>query len=238
MTRVLALATLLALSPAAVPTAAAQQDPTAGGRISLRAVLHNPVDPYAEMFVQDATGSLVRLNLALEGLTQAQTVSLSDGRLQLFSSDNVDAAKPLEHLAAFATVPSGTKRAIAFIFPSTADAKVPYRLMVINDGPAAFPKAESRVVNLTSLSLAMKAGEHSVKLPPAAVSRVPKVARRNDLNQAQTEFYRQGAGENDWVLLAERPMQFTDHIRNIILVFQMPNVPEPQLRTLVDTDLP
>ena len=130
------------------------------------------------------------------------------------------------------------KRAIVFIFPDAAGAKPPYRMMVINDGAAAFPKAETRVLNLTNLELAMKAGEHSVKLPASKVSTVPKVTRRNDLNQAQTEFYRKGKGANEWQLLAERPMQFTDGIRNIILVYQMPKVEEPQLRTLVDTDLP
>jgi hypothetical protein len=67
---------------------------------------------------------------------------------------------------------------------------------------------------------------------------VPKVAKLNSLNQAQTEFYRKGKGENEWLLLAERPMQFTDGLRNIILIYQMPNVEAPQLRTLVDTDLP
>lgn len=238
MTRAFAIATLLVCSLSVVPTATAQDDPAAAAKISLRAVLHNPADPYAELYVPDAAGNLVRLNLALEGLTQAQVVSLDDGKLRLFSSDKIDAAKPLANLAASSTVTAGTKRAIAFIFPAAGDAKIPYRLMIINDGPSAFPKAESRVVNLTNLPLAMKAGEHNVKLPPGAAATVPKVTRRNDLNQAQTEFYRKGPGENDWILLAERPMQFTDHIRNIILLYQMPNVPEPQLRTLVDTDLP
>jgi hypothetical protein len=233
MTRLLAILATLALG-----VSAAAQDAPAASKLRLRAVLHDPLNPHAELYVRDATGALVRLYLALEGLTEAQNVSLSGGALQLFTSNTIDPAKPLEHLAATATVPANVKRAIAFIFPAAAGAKPPFRMMVIDDGAAAFPKAESRVLNLTPLELAMKAGEHSVKLPASKVSAVPRVAKRNALNQAQTEFYRKGKGANEWLLLAERPMQFTDEIRNIILVFQMPNVEQPQLRTLVDTDVP
>ncbi len=225
------------LSLALCLTAAAQESPAAA-KLRLRAVLHDPLSPHAELYVRDAAGALVRLYLALEGLTEAQNVSLTDGTLQLFSSATVDPAKPLEHLAATVAVPADVKRAIVLVFPAGGDAKPPYRMMVISDGAAAFPKAESRVVNLTRLQMAMKAGEHSVKLPASSVSKVPKVAKLNGLNQAQTEFYRKGKGENEWLLLAERPMQFTDGLRNIILIYQMPNVEAPQLRTLVDTDLP
>ncbi len=233
MTRLLACLLSLALCL----TAAAQEAPAAA-KLRLRAVLHDPLNPHAELYVRDAAGALVRLYLALEGLTEAQNVSLTDGTLQLFSSATVDPAKPLENLAATVAVPAGVKRAIVLVVPALAGAKPPYRMVVIDDGAAAFPKAETRVLNLTKLSLAMKAGEHSVKLPPSALTAVPKVTKRNDLNQAQTEFYRKGKGENEWLLLAERPMQFTDTIRNLILVYQMPKVEEPQLRTLVDTDLP
>jgi hypothetical protein len=218
-------------------SAAAQEAPAAS-KLRLRAVLHDPLRPHAELYVRDQTGTLVRLYLALEGLTEAQNVSLTGGALQLYTSNTINPAKPLENLAATVAVPADVKRAIVFIFPAAAGAKPPYRMMVINDGAAAFPKAETRVLNLTNLELAMKAGEHSVKLPASKVSTVPKVTRRNDLNQAQTEFYRKGKAANEWLLLAERPMQFTDGIRNLILVYQMPNVEEPQLRTLVDTDLP
>ena len=151
---------------------------------------HDPLRPHAELYVRDTTGTLVRLNLALEGLTEAQEVSLPGGTLQLFRSATVDPAKPLAQLAASVAVPAGIKRAIAFIFPAGGEAVPPYRMMVIDDGLAAFPKAETRVLNLTKLELAMKAGEHSVKLPPSALTAVPKVTKLNDLNQAQTEFYK------------------------------------------------
>jgi hypothetical protein len=232
MPRLLACIVTAALSL----TAAAQQP--AATKLRLRAVLHDPVNPYAELYLRDAAGGMVRLNLAMEGLTDPQTVALDGGNLRVFSSATIDPAKPLANLAATVAVAADVKQAIVFLFPAGADAKPPYKMMVLNDAPAAFPKGETRVLNMTRLQLAMKAGEHAAKLPPAAVTAVPKVTKLNDLNQAQTEFYRQGEAATDWILLAERPMQFTNGVRNIILIYQMPNVEEPQLRTLIDTGTP
>jgi hypothetical protein len=225
------------LASLVLAAAVSAQEP-ATTKLRLRAVLHDPLKPFAEMYVRDAAGGLVRLNLAIEGLTEAQDVSLINGTLHVFDSKQIDPAKPLEHLLASVVVPAGVKRAIVFVFPAGANAKPPYQMMVLNDGAAAFPRGEARVINLTKLLMAAKFGEHRVKLSPAAVSAVPKVTKLNDLNQAQTEFYRKGAAENEWLLLAERPMQFTADSRNIVLMYQMPNVEEPQLRTLLDTEPP
>lgn len=226
------------LFSAALCLTAVAQQPPAAAKLRLRAVLHDPLAPFAELYVRDSAGAMVRLNLALEGLTEAQNVSLQEGSLQFFTTKEVDPAKPLENLAATVKVPAGVNRAIVLIFPAGADAKPRYRMMVVDDGAAAFPKAETRVLNLTKLQMAMKAGEHSLKLPASALTAVPKVTKLNDLNQAQTEFYLKGKAENDWLLIAERPMQFAEQARNLILLYQMPNVETPQLRTLTDTDLP
>jgi hypothetical protein len=89
---------------------------------------------------------------------------------------------------------------------------------------------------MTSLSLGIKAGEHTVPVLPAKIAAIPPVTKRNDLNQAPTAFYRRD--DERWILLSERPMQFTDEVRNIFLIYPMPNVEEPRIRTLVDTSSP
>lgn len=212
-------------------TASAQQPETT--KIRLRAVLHDPLKPYAEMYFQGVAGGLERLNLAVEGLTDAQTVAVQKGTLRLFSSAKVDPAKPLANLAATVTVPAEVKRAIVFILPAAADAKPPYQLMVLNDSFTAFAKGESRVINMTRLPLAVKAGEHAVEVPAGKITKIPPVTKVNDLNQAQTTFYRKL--ETEWSLLSERPTQYTPEVRNIFLMFVMPNVEEPQIRTIIDT---
>jgi hypothetical protein len=223
---------LSGLLAALLPLAASAQQPETT-KIRLRAVLHDPLKPYAEMYFQGVAGGMERLNLAVEGLTEAQTVAVQKGTLRLFSSAKIDPAKPLANLAATVTVPAEIKRAIVFILPAAADAKQPYQLMVLNDSFAAFAKGESRVINMTRLPLAVKAGEHAVEVPAGKITKIPPVTKVNDLNQAQTTFYRKL--ETEWSLLSERPTQYTPEVRNIFLMFVMPNVEEPQIRTIIDT---
>ena len=221
---------------AAALTLAACAQPEASVKVRIRAVLHDPLKPFAAMYVPGPASALVRLNLALEGLTESQGVTLPKGVLQLYASPTIDPARPAANLLASVQVPAGVTQAIIFILPAGDKAPLPYKLMVLNDSLAAFGMGESRVINLTTLPLAIKAGEHSKDVPPASVAAVPPVTKVNNLNQAQTQFYRKA--EKEWVLLAERPMQYTAALRNIFLMYLMPNVAEPQIRTLVDTSTP
>jgi hypothetical protein len=206
-------------------------------KLSIRAVLHDPLKPQAELYVPLKEGALERLNLALEGLTEPQEVALTDGTLQLFSSLTIDPQKPLENLAATVKVADSLTRAIVIIIPSDKESPTPYRMVVLNDDPSAFPKGETRVLNMAALPLAMKAGEHAVKLPTAKISTLPVVKKLDDMNRAPTEFYRPGDAANEWVLFAERPMQFSLNARNLIVIYQMAGLKEPRMRTLVDTTL-
>jgi hypothetical protein len=202
-------------------------------RIKLRAVLHDPANPAAEFHVQGAAGSVQRLNLSLEGIGEAQEVTVVDGTLRLYSTAQVDPAKPLENLAASVKVPPNVKKAIAFIVPSGGQPGQPYRMLLFDDSPTAFPMGESRVINLSQQELAVRAGEHRKVVKPASIETLPRVTKLNDMNQAPTQFYQKSGAE--WTLLSERPTQFTDSLRNIFLLYTMPNVPEAQVRTLIDT---
>ncbi|MCX6878641.1 MAG: hypothetical protein NTW21_33230 [Verrucomicrobia bacterium] len=227
---------LLRILLAGAVTLAASAQPDATAKVRIRAVLHDPMKPFAEMYVRSAAGALVRLNLAMEGLTEPQLVTVSKGFLQLYSSATIDAAKPQANLLASVSIADGVKQAIIFIVPAGEKEKLPYKLMVLNDSVAAFAKGESRVINMTQLPLAIKAGEHAKEVPPARIVAVPPVTKVNALNQAQTLFYRKV--DQDWILLSERPMQYTATLRNIFLMYLMPNVDEPQIRTLIDTSTP
>ena len=222
------------LAGAMIPTALAQ--PEAAAKVRIRAVLHDPMKPFAEMYVQGATGTVMRLNLAMEGLTVPQVVTLTNGVLQLYSSATIDAAKPLANLLASVSVPSTVKQAIIFILPVGEKDRQSYKLMVLNDAFDVFPKGESRIINMTRLPLAVKAGENSRQITPASIVAVPQVTKVNDLNQAQTVFYH--FVDKQPVVLSERPMQYSNKLRNIFLIYQMPNVDEPQIRTLIDTSNP
>jgi len=226
---------LCVLVAVCLPGIVAAQTP-AGGRIRLRTLLHDPLNPYAEFHVAGAKAGMERLNLSMEGIGTAQDVSFADGTLRLFSSATIDPAKPLANLAAACAVPAGLKRAIVLIVPAGPDAKPPYKLMLLDDSASAFPPGESRAINLTALPMAMAAGEHRVQLKPAAITPIPKVTKLNDLNQAHTRFYQKDG--DDWVLFNERPTQYTDKVRNLFLLFTMPGVPDAQVRTLIDNGAP
>ena len=224
---------LVSTALAGVLVLTSSAEPEASVKVRIRAVLHDPMKPFAEMYVRGATGTMVRLNLAMEGLTQPQIVTCPKGVLQLYSSPAPDPEKPRLNLLASAAVPDRTKQAIVFIVPAGDKEQPPYKLLVLNDAFDVFAKGESRVINMTSLPLAIRAGEHSKEIPPARIVTVPRVTKVNDMNQAQTVFFRKI--DQDWVVLSERPMQYTNTLRNMFLIYLMPNVAEPQIRTLIDT---
>lgn len=209
------------------------QDADTEVKLQLRSLLHDPLNPFAELYVQDGSRKLERLNLSMEGLTAPQTVTLAKGKLSLYSSPAINPEKPLENLVATTTVPDGLKRAMVLIVPASKTDKLSYKLMVVNDSFATFPKGESRVINMTRLPFAIKVGEHSKEVPAAKVVAIPPVTKVNDMNQAQTVFYQKI--DTKWVLLSERPTQFTGENRNIFLLYQLPDMQEPQIRTILDT---
>lgn len=208
-------------------------------KLQLRSVLHDPLKPQADLFVPVEDGGRDFLFLALQGMSETQQVLLTDGMLRLFDTEEIDPEKPLAGMVAATRIPDAVQRAILLIFPSgKGDSKLPYHLIVINDDGRSFPKGESRVLNMTARPMAMKAGEHNVKLPPAKISPVPAVKQVNHMNQAPTSFYRQGDEEIPWILVAERPMQFVPDSRHLIIVYQLPGTKAPRLRTITDAGAP
>lgn len=197
----------------------------------VRAVLHDPLKPVTELFVGSPGGGVMPLNLVVEGLGEPQPVAPVNGSLMIYSSDQVDASKPKEGLAATAKIPAGARRMIALIV-ATPGATPPYQMMLIDDSPKAFPPGESRVVNLTPRDFALEAGEHKVGLSSGKVTNVPPVKKVNEFNQAQTNFYyRKGEA---WEAFTERQMQYLDSMRRVFLIFSAPGAVQPEVRTIVD----
>jgi hypothetical protein len=225
--RLLSLVALVGLLPAAVSA----QAPV---RIAIRALLHDPLNPYAELYHRTPAGGLEKLKVSVEGIGESQEAAVENGQLRIFSSAQVDPAKPSAQLAATTAVPAGLKRAVLFILPAGENANPPYRLMLLDDAPGSFPWGESRVVNLTADTMAVEAGEHRLVCKAAAVTRVPKVTKVNDMNQAHTSFFQIRDGKP--ALFNERPTQYTDTVRNIFLLFMMPGVPDTQIRTIIDNE--
>ena len=214
------------------PTAghAQQNAPTASFQV--RAVLHDPVNPVAELYLPDPAGQVVKLKLIGEGLSEAQATTPVNGSLILYNKPVVDPKNPGPSLAASVKIPAGMKRAIVVVLPSAPDTKPAYRMVLIDDSPGAFTGGESRVLSLVSFEAALQAGEHKLPVKPASVTKVPAVKQVNEFNMAQTNFYYK-EGEA-WVAFTERQLQYLKEFRRIFLVYLTPGSTQPFVTTIVD----
>ena len=172
-----------------LPVAVHAQTHESPALLRIRAVLHDPIHPVAELFVGDQAGAVVKLNLVPEGLSEAQSTVPVNGSLVLYSTAAVDPKNPAASLAASVAVPHGTKRAIVVVLPAPPGSTPAYRMILIDDAAAAFPKGESRVVSLLPVDTAVEAGEHKFQVLAGKIVRVPPVKKVNEFNLAQTNFY-------------------------------------------------
>lgn len=210
----------------------AQQAPSAQ-KITVRAVLHDPVNPAAELFMPDDAGKIAKLNLVPANLGQAQATVPVNGALVLYKSAMVDPKNPQASLAASVKVPQNLKKAIILIVNAGPNANPPYRMVLIDDSPTGFPKGECRVLNLIPAETAVEAGEHKLPVKPGAMVAIPTVKKKNEFNMAQTNFYMK-EGEN-WNPFTERQLQFLDEFRRIFIIHTTPGSNQPFVATIVDT---
>lgn len=216
-----------------LPMASHAQQREDVGPLQIRAVLHDPVHPTAELYLPDQAGTVVRLKLLAEGLSETQTTLPVNGSLVLYNTATVDPKNPAASLAASVRVPPDTKRAILVVFPGPATAKPAYRIVLINDAAAAFPNGESRVLSLIQVETAIEAGEHKLAVPGGKIIHVPPVKKVNEFNIAQTNFYyKEGKA---WVPFTERQLQYLDEFRRIFIVHVTPGATQPFVTTIVDT---
>lgn len=232
---------LLFLAVLALPLPGLAQDPApapspaSAPAFQIRAVLHDPTNPAAELFLPDQTGRLVKLNLQPEGLATPQGASLTNGSLLLYNTDKVDPKKPeaAAALAATVAVPQNCPHGILIVMPGPPESKPAYRGLFIDDRPTAFPKGESRVISLIPVETAIEAGEHKLPIHPGKVTNVPPVTSRDEFNNAKTNFYyREG---ESWVPFTERQLQYLDVYRRIFIVYSTPGSAQPFVRTVLDT---
>ena len=200
--------------------------------VQIRAVLHDPSKPDASFFVGKVGETMSPLKLAEEGLTDSQKVTVENGSLNLFTSPTVDKNNPQASLAATVRVPAGPSRLIVIILPAAQGATPPYKMLVLDDDAKAFPWGESKAVNLTPVDFALEIGEHKVPLPAGKITSVPKVTKVDEYNRAQTNFYYKQADQ--WVVAAERRMQYVGALRRVFLIYKLPNTLAPDVRTIID----
>ena len=201
--------------------------------IQIRAVLHDPARPVADLYYTDKTGAVVRLEFRPQNLTEVLFMQPVNGSLVLYDKAAIDPENPAASLAASVKLPPDLKRAIVIVLPVPTGEKPAYRMLLIDDSDKAFPNGESRALTLIGVETAIQAGEHRLPLPPGKITRVPPVRKVNEFNMAQTNFYYQHAGS--WVAFTERQLQFLDAYRRIFIIHATPGALQPTVTTIADT---
>lgn len=209
------------------------QEKDAPAPVRIRAVLHDPVNPNAELFFTDKAGTVVRLDFRPQDLTAPLFMLPLNGSLVLFDKAVIDPENPAASMAASVKLPPAIQRGIVVVLPSPPGGKTAYRMVLIDDSEKAFPSGESRVLSLINVETAIQAGEHKLPVHPGKITALPPVKKVNDFNMAQTNFYYQ-QGES-WVAFTERQLQFLDATRRIFIIHATPGALQPQVTTIVDT---
>lgn len=193
-------------------------------KLMLRAYLHDPVKPRGTEFSVEG-GAKQPLPLRTGMLSSPVEVPVADGELRLQLADG--------QRAALAKVPGDWASIIAIIVPGTGkEATLPYRLLLLDDSPKAFPWGGSQAVNMLPIDSAIQAGEHKLILQAGKTTAVPAVRQVNEFNIAQTNFhYKQG---EQWVPFTERQLQYVDEMRRVFLIHATPGSQRPFVTTLVD----
>jgi hypothetical protein len=222
---------LLIAAVLGLPFAALGQ-PNGDAPIQLRAVLHDPANPTADLFIPDQSGTPVKLDLQIAALSNTQITKPVNGKVFFYSTASVDPENPSASLAATMSVPPTLKRAIAVLV--RAPGKTPrFRVVLIDDSSRGFPKGESRVLSLIPVEAAIEVGEHKLQVLPAKVTRVPAVKKVDEFNRAQTNFHYKD--ESSWVTFTERQLQYLDDFRRIFVISATPGASKPFVTTILDT---
>lgn len=202
--------------------------------VQIRAVLHDPVQPTANLFYTDQTGAVVPLNFRPQDLTEVLFMQPVNGSLILYDKATIDPENPAASLAASVKLPQDIKRAIVVLLPAPSGEKPAYRMVLIDDSEKAFPGGESRAISLIGVETAIQAGEHKLPVNSGKISRVPPVRKVNDFNMAQTNFYYQKDGS--WVAFTERQLQYLDACRRLFIIHATPGALSPTVTTIVDVN--
>ena len=203
--------------------------------VQIRAVLHDPVKPIANLFLTDKAGARVQLNFRPQALTDPMFTVPVNGSLVLYDKATIDPENPAANIAASVKLPSDHKRMIVVVLPAPAGTKPAYRMVLIDDSEKAFPFGESRVLPLIGVETAIEAGEHKLSVPPGKITKVSPVKKVNEFNMAQTNFYYKNS--DVWAPFAERQLQYLDVCRRIFIVHVTPGAMQPTITTIVDTNL-
>jgi hypothetical protein len=197
--------------------------------ITIRGYLHDPVNPPTEPWIfkhpEGTGGDGTEINWAGTNFTKPVTVKVVNNRIHLFRGP--------KDLMAGATVAQNLRKALVLIIPAAdPQAKNPYRMIIQDDSPSAFPFGTSKVANLIGADAALQAGELNMRLPSGKVTAVPLIQKLETGNFAQVSFHvKSPAG---WYPIRETRLRFSKNLRRFYIIYSTPGSKHPMIESILD----
>lgn len=214
-----------------LPLAGHGQD-AASAPVEIRAVLHDPIQPTADLFLLEEKGKIVRLGLVPEGLSATQKVMSDKGSIALYKTATPDPKNLAASLVATLKIPANARKVMVVFFRMPAGQQPMFKGVVIEDTAQAFPAGTSQCLNLLPIESAIEIGEHKLPVKPGTLIKVPEVRKRDAFNMAQANFYIKKDGA--WEPFEERQLQFLKDYRRIFIVHRTPGALSPSINTILD----
>lgn len=211
------------------------QNEEATAPVEIRVVLHDPIRPVADLYYLNKEGEANPVKFRMQALSRPFVTVPVEGSLIFYDTNKIDPKDPdanLNKIAAIARVPAGIKRAIVLVAPGPEGKKPAYRLLIIDDSEKSFPGGESLVLPLLADKVVVEAGEHTVRVRPGKLTRIPFVEEKNEFNIAQTNFHYYQEGR--WITFAERQLQYLEACRRLFIIHYTPGSLQPTVTTIVD----
>lgn len=208
--------------------AVSAQEQAADRELTLRCYLHDPLHSVRESFVfkepEKSGGIATPVVWDPDNLSDSIKVRAVENTLFLHL--------PGGGMAARTTVDGNIKRGIVIVVPAPG-AELPFQMVLFDDDPAQFPYGTAKVLNMVRADVAVAAGEHKIKLESGKISTIPKVSKFDESKLAPTNFYVKK--DSEWVLITERMLEYSDHLRRVYLIFAPPGSQlPPVVQTLLD----
>lgn len=198
-----------------------------------------PGEPPPPMAITAADGKRVPCEVPVGSLSPPVGCRAERGVIRFYQADAAGAkADPAAapRVLAEATVPGKADTLIVVFVPAGDQAALPWRTVVLEDTPQAFPDGGAVVANFHRSELRFLIGEHRVQLNPGLTKPVARPERRDDFNMAPVMF--QFNHEGQWRAASESMLRFTPGLRYLIIGYEDPASKRPRLFTCADTAAP
>lgn len=184
-------------------------------------------DDSASVLATDGKGTEIASPLSNSTLSAPVNCTAADNKIGFLSTPD---RKP----AATAIIPAGVKAALlVFVkIPTSAQATLPWRVLVIEDSPKNFPDGGAFVANFYNKDIRFIIGEHKGMLHPAGQYGYAQPAERDAFNMAPVIF--EFLQDDKWRTASESSLRFLPGMRYLIFAFIDPTSGRPRISTYQD----